>query len=197
MNLVLIKSLIKKEDKYIYIYLKKFNIKINITNNKKKIINSDKIILYISNKINLKKAIKIIKKKELYNIILNLKQPILGISNGLHILCSFFKKIKLLNIFKNIIVKKNINNKRNIGWYKIYHNDDEKLFLNIKKKNFYQFFLNKNYIPIGAYCISHINNIITCSSGLKKNNFYGIQFNPELSGYNGFKLINNFLFKIN
>ncbi|WGH27639.1 MAG: hypothetical protein NHG11_00090 [Candidatus Shikimatogenerans bostrichidophilus] len=194
MKLCLIKSLIKKKDNNIFFLLKKFNIKIIITNNKKKIIKSDKIIIYISNKISIKKSIKIIKKKKLDNVILNLKQPILGISNGLNILCSNFRKIKCLNIFKNIKIK--IFKKKNIGWYKVYHNNDEKLFSNIKNNNFYQYFLNKYYIPIGAYCISHTNNIITYSSALKRKNFYGIQFNPELSGYNGFKIIKNFLFKI-
>ncbi|WGH27126.1 MAG: imidazole glycerol phosphate synthase subunit HisH [Candidatus Shikimatogenerans bostrichidophilus] len=196
MNIVIIKC-INNNYKYIINSLNKIGINPNITDNINKIKNSDKLIIYSFYSI--KKIIKIIKKKKLYDIIYNLKQPVLGISNGFHILCTNYYKIKCLNIFKNTNIKKiyNLNKKKkyNIGWNKIYHNNDEKIFYKLKN-NFIQYFIDYNYVKIGAYCTSHTNNIVSYSSSLKRKNFYGLQFHPEMSGLYGEKILKNFIYLI-
>ncbi|WGH28120.1 MAG: hypothetical protein NHG07_00105 [Candidatus Shikimatogenerans bostrichidophilus] len=193
MKVVLIKSINNNYNSIIN-SLNRIGIKPIITNNKKKINESDKIIIF--SLYNIKNILKIIKKNKLKNIIYNLKQPVLAISNCFHILCYKYYKIKCLNIFKNIIVKKiyDINNKKinNIGWNKVYHNNDNKIFFGIKK-NFYLYFMDYNYVDIGAYCTSHINYIISYSSSLKRKNFYGIQFHPEISSIYGEKILKNFI----
>lgn len=196
MNIVIIKC-INNNYKYIIYFLNKLGIKPIITNNKKLINNSDKIIL--SSLENIKNLIKIIYKNKLNKLICNLKQPVLAINNCFHILCYKYYNIKCLNIFKKIKIFKikNINYKKkyNIGWNKIYHNNDEKLFFNIKKNNFYCYFIDYNYVNIGPYTTSHINYLKSYSSSLKKNNFYCLQFYPELSGLNGEIILKNFLKK--
>ncbi|WGH25736.1 MAG: hypothetical protein NHF89_00090 [Candidatus Shikimatogenerans bostrichidophilus] len=198
MNIIIIKLLNKNINKKIINVFNYLGIKPIITNNKNKILNSDKVIIYST--FDIKKTIKLIKKKKLNKIIYKLKQPVLAISMGLYMLCYKYKKIKFLNIFKNIKIKKildfNKESKNNIGWSKVYHNNDEKLFYGLKKNYFYQYFIHNYYITVGKYCISHTNHIISYSAVLKKNNFYGLQFNPEISGENGRKILINFLYLI-
>ncbi|WGH26096.1 MAG: imidazole glycerol phosphate synthase subunit HisH [Candidatus Shikimatogenerans bostrichidophilus] len=196
MKVVIIKSLNNNFKSIIY-SLKNIGINPILTDNKIKIKNSNKLI--ISNFLSIKKSLLFIIKNKLDKIIYNFKKPVLAISNGLYILCYYINNIKGLNIFKNTKVKNiyNINKKKknNIGWNKIYHNNDEKLFKGINN-NIYQYFIDYYYIPIGAYCISHTNYIISYCSSLKKKNFYGLQFYPEFSGYFGRKILKNFIYLI-
>ncbi|MDH3004194.1 MAG: hypothetical protein NHG00_00010 [Candidatus Shikimatogenerans sp. JK-2022] len=177
--------------KYIKTFKKIFNKKkgfnLYITNNINKISKIDKIILYSNYNINY-----IINKLKIKNFFLkNINLPILAISTGLNILCKKYKNINCLNIFKNIIVNKLY--KKNKNKNKIYHNNDDVIFKNFKKKYFYQNFNNKYYINIGKYTIAHTNYILSYSAILKKNNIYGLQFDPIISGKIGEKIILNFI----
>ncbi|BDT61517.1 MAG: hypothetical protein RDO_0450 [Flavobacteriales endosymbiont of Rhyzopertha dominica] len=198
MKIIIINKLNNNKNNKLINLIKKIGINPIITNNYKKIKNSDKLI--ISSIYNIKKTINIINKYKINNIIKIYDKPILSIVNGLYILCKEYKNLKLLNIFDNIIVKKIYSYKykkfiKNIGFKINYHNNKDKILYNIKKK-YYQYYNNNKYIDIGAYCISHTNYIKTYSAILKKNNIYGLLFYPQYSGKLGEKIIYNFINKI-
>jgi glutamine amidotransferase len=49
------------------------------------------------------------------------------------------------------------------------------------------------YAAIGKHTIATTNYIQEYSSGLQKDNFYGVQFHPEKSALVGEQIIQNFL----
>jgi glutamine amidotransferase len=180
--------------KSLFFSLKRIGIEAIITDNYEEILSSDKIIL--PGVAEARSAMKYLKKKKLDIIIPNLKQPVLGICLGLQLLCNFSEEnnTTCLGIF-NLSVKKFKYNKKvkipHIGW-----NNINKLKGPLFKKiheGVYQYFIHSYYIPLCKYTTSQSKYIIPYSSSLKKKNFYGIQFHPEKSSYNGQKILENFI----
>ncbi|MDH3004411.1 MAG: hypothetical protein NHG08_00265 [Candidatus Shikimatogenerans sp. JK-2022] len=190
MNIVILNFFLK--EKIINKILNIINIKnlnIIITNNKKKILKSDKIILYSN--LSIKKNLKIINYNKLF-FLKNINKPILSINTGFNILCSNYNNYKGLNIFKNI--KVNSFKTKKIKFNRIFFDKNDLLFKNINKNYIYQFFYIKYFILLGKFTVSHTNYKITYSSILKKKNIYGLQFDPIMSNNKYSKIIiNNFI----
>ena len=178
-----------------------------ITNDKGKIMNATGLILpgvgsFPAGMKRLKdtgldKTIKIFFKKD---------KPILAICLGFHMLFSSsneFKNTKGLNILSGKVKSlKSLNTKEivpNLGWKTLCYkkNKNNLLFKKVNHKpsiyfihSYYVEAKNRNYI---TSTISFGGKKITTSIQLK--NLYGVQFHPEKSGYNGLKIIKNFLTK--
>jgi glutamine amidotransferase len=78
-----------------------------------------------------------------------------------------------------------------IGWNTVF---DLKtgLFKGIRE-NAYCYFVHSFYAAIGEHTIAKTDYIQPYSSALHRENFYGVQFHPEMSGEAGLKLIKNFI----
>ncbi|WGH25002.1 MAG: hypothetical protein NHG14_00090 [Candidatus Shikimatogenerans bostrichidophilus] len=170
MKILVFNILNKKEKIKLKKIIKKTGNRIIISNNIKNIKHIDKIIIYST--FNFKYIYYKIKNN--LKLLKNINKPILAISNCLFLLCKNFYKYKCLNIFKNVLIFKFKH--KNIGYKKIYHNKDNNILKNIKHYNFYQYFNNNYYIPLGKYTIAHTNYNISYSAILNKKNIYGIQF---------------------
>ena len=185
----------------LYKSLERLNYSVNISSNSNKISNSERLI--IPGVGAFKEGIENIKKRNLIETIKSYvknQRPLLGICLGMQYLMSYseeFGKTDGLKIIKGNVIqfkKSKENRVPHIGWNYLYNNND-KIFLNLKKKpTFYfchSFYVNpknkKNKLSETKY-----SNINFCSA-IKKENIYGCQFHPERSGKNGEVFLKNFM----
>ena len=143
-------------------------------------------------------AMSYLKERKLDELIVSLKQPILGICLGMQLMCSHSEEnnTDCLNIFKNVTVRK-FNPVEaqlkvpQIGWNNIY-NLRSSLFKGIPE-NSYCYFVHGYYAEESNYSIATTDYVQPYSSALQKDNFYGVQFHPEKSAVVGEKNLKNFL----
>lgn len=139
-------------------------------------------------------AMKMIQEKGLDKVIINLKQPVLGICLGMQLLCQSSEEgnAKGLKIFDTEIKKFNSYLKvPQMGWNTIYNLKSD-LFQNIKE-NDYMYLVHSYYAPININTIATTKYGIEYTTAIQKDNFYGVQFHPEKSGSIGEMILKNFL----
>ena len=126
-----------------------------------------------------------LKKKNLIDVINNLKQPVLGICIGMQILFEYSAEgnTKCLGLIKGDIQKFDESTDLKVpqmGWNKVTFSDQK-----LKKLNNYYYFANSYYSSIQKYstATSEYGDIFT--SVVEKNNFLGCQFHPEKSSEAG------------
>lgn len=149
-------------------------------------------------------AMSFLREKKLDEVIINLKQPVLGICLGMQLLCKNSEEgnTNCLGIFdvsiKHFISPTEKNASRSgdvkvpqIGWNKIY-NLKSPLFKGIKE-NEYMYFVHGYYAENNKNSIATANYILEYSCALQKNNFYAVQFHPEKSAEAGQTILKNFM----
>ena len=143
-------------------------------------------------------AINYLRERKLDELIVSLKQPVLGICLGMQLLSSHSEEnnTDCLGIFKNVIVRKFCPAETHlkvpqIGWNTIY-NLQSKLFSGIAE-NSYCYFVHGYYAEESKYSIATTDYVQPYSSALQKDNFYGVQFHPEKSAAIGEQILKNFL----
>lgn len=139
-------------------------------------------------------AMKYLKEQKLDKVIVDLKQPLLGICLGMQLMCSFSEEgsTECLGIFNQKVLKFSSGNKvPQIGWNTI-SNFKSPLFSGIKE-NEYVYFVHSYFVESGMYSIATTSYGIEYSSALQKDNFYGVQFHPEKSSEAGQLILQNFL----
>ena len=122
-----------------------------------------------------------LRKKNLVDVINNLKQPVLGICIGMQILFEYSAEgnTKCLGLIEGDIQKFDKSTDLKVpqmGWNKVTFSDQK-----LKKFNNYYYFANSYYSDIQKHttATSEYGNIFT--SVVEKNNFLGCQFHPEKS----------------
>ena len=143
-------------------------------------------------------AMNYLKERDLDEIIVSLKQPVLGICLGMQLLCSYSEEnnTECLGVFENVKVRKFNPYKAQlkvpqIGWNTIY-NLQSNLFSGITE-NSYSYFVHGYYAEDSNYNIATTDYVQPYSSALQKDNFYGVQFHPEKSATVGEQILKNFL----
>ena len=126
-----------------------------------------------------------LKKKNLIDVINNLKQPVLGICIGMQILFEYSAEgnTKCLGLIEGDIQKFDESADLKVpqmGWNKVTFSDQK-----LKKFNNYYYFANSYYSGIQKHttATSEYGDIFT--SVVEKNNFLGCQFHPEKSSEAG------------
>jgi len=142
-------------------------------------------------------AMAYLKERNLDQIIVALKQPVLGICLGMQLMCkhSAENDTTCLGIFEEQVlafktIEKTIKVPQ-IGWNNI-TNLKSALFNGVPENSF-TYFVHGFYAGIGTGTIATTDYIQPYSSALQKNNFYGVQFHPEKSAGVGEQIIQNFL----
>jgi glutamine amidotransferase len=142
-------------------------------------------------------AMAYLKEKNLDQLIVSLKQPVLGICLGMQLMCkhSAENDTNCLGIFEEQVLAfkatENTTKVPQIGWNTITNLKTE-LFNGVSENSF-AYFVHGYYVGIGENTISTTDYIQAYSSALHKNNFYGVQFHPEKSASVGEQIIQNFL----
>lgn len=172
--------------------LERIGISATVTDDKEVLTTSDKVIFPGVGEAS--SAMQYLKEKNLDKVIVNLKQPVLGICLGMQLMCQYSEegKTNCLGIFENHIkLFKGDIKVPQIGWNIIY-GLKTKLYQNIKE-NEYMYFVHSYYAELSEYTIAKTNYGIEYSSSLQKNNFYAAQFHPEKSSDVGQQLLENFI----
>lgn len=141
-------------------------------------------------------AMKYLREQQLDKVIVNLKQPVLGICLGMQLMCQYSEEANTdcLGIFDNTVKLFPTNNTAKvpqIGWNTIYD-----LRTNLYKgvnENEYMYFVHSYYAEVGSNTIAKTTHGLEYSSSLQKDNFYGAQFHPEKSGDAGQIILENFI----
>ena len=163
-----------------------------VTDDKKTLLEADKVIFPGVGEA--KSAMRYLKNKGLDQVILNLKQPVLGICLGLQLMCSESEEgnTKCLGIFKNKVLRFNQTELvPHMGWNNIAKLKG-KLFKGIEN-NADTYFAHSYYAELSADTAAICEYIVPFSAALERKNFYATQFHPEKSASIGEKIVKNFL----
>jgi len=149
-------------------------------------------------------AMAYLKERKLDQLILSLQQPVLGICLGMQLMCKYSAEnnTDCLGIFdEDVRYFGNLPAADvaafkipQIGWNDIYSLCTP-LFSNLPQHS-YCYFVHGYYAALGEHTIATANYIIPYSAGLRKNNFYGVQFHPEKSAAAGEQILRNFIEKV-
>lgn len=178
--------------------LNRLGINAEITADPKKIKNADKIIFPGVGEAST--TMEYLRKYKLDELIVSLKQPVLGICLGLQLMCSHSEEndTKCLGIFnekvKRFVPKPSeefVTKVPHMGWNAI-TNLKSNLFTQ-ETENEYVYFVHSFYAGIGEHTAATCNYILPFSAALQKDNFYATQFHPEKSGSVGAKILKNFI----
>lgn len=139
-------------------------------------------------------AMEYLRSKGLDDVLVNLKQPFLGICLGMQLMCAHSeeKDTTCLGIFDENVKKfppKGLI--PHMGWNDFIETKGV-LFDGIQT-NENMYFVHSYYAEIGEHTVGTTDYLIPFTSALHKENFYGVQFHPEKSADAGGKLIENFL----
>ena len=140
-------------------------------------------------------AMQYLNEKRLDQLIVSLKQPVLGICLGMQLMCESSEEgnTTCLGIFDNKVRRFPTEDVKvpQIGWNNIY--DLKTNLYNNIKENEYMYLVHSYYADVNEHTIAKTNYGIEYSSSLQKNNFYGVQFHPEKSSDAGQQLLENFI----
>lgn len=176
--------------------LERIAIKATVTDDPLVIRNADKVIFPGVGEAST--AMAYLRERELDKLIVSLQQPVLGICLGMQLLCDYSdeNETECLGVFKGVRVQQ-FNSAASglkvpqIGWNTIYDLKTP-LFAQLPEHS-YCYFVHGYYAGIAGCTIARTEYGVTYSSGMQKDNFYGVQFHPEKSAGAGEQILKNFL----
>jgi glutamine amidotransferase len=177
--------------------LKRLSVNAIITDKAEQIQQADKVIFPGVGEAS--SAMRYLKERKLNEVIINLKQPVLGICLGMQLMCAYSEEnnTTCLNIFDETIKRFQPSPHSEewkvpqVGWNSIFQLKTN-LFQNVAE-NSYCYFVHSYYAALGPHTIATTHYIQPYSAALHKNNFYGVQFHPEKSATVGEQILQNFL----
>ena len=166
-----------------------------VTDNVEKIQSADRVIFPGQGEAH--STMTYLKAHRLDEVIVGLRQPVLGICIGMQLLCRHSEEqdTDCLGVFdvdvKRFIPQQHEDKVPQMGWNTI---EDTKtvLFKGFEKPEFV-YFIHSFYVPTCDWTIATTNYIQPYSSALHKDNFYATQFHPEKSGKVGERILKNFI----
>jgi glutamine amidotransferase len=167
-------------------------------------------------------AMDYLRDRGLDRLIRGLRQPVLGICLGMQLMCSYSEEndTDCMGIFGEVVRKFNsgsvvglggagaggmggaeVSGLRargqgglkvpQIGWNNIY--DLRTALFDGVDENSYCYFVHGYYAALGEHTIARTDYVQPYSSGLHRDNFYGVQFHPEKSAATGERILKNFI----
>jgi glutamine amidotransferase len=178
--------------------LKRLGVEAEITADPDKIRTADKVIFPgVGEAFN---TMKYLKDQKLDQLIVSLKQPVLGICLGLQLMCRHSEEgdTTCLGIFEEDVKRflpkpgeENIYKVPHMGWNTL--NDVKTKLFDPSLENQYVYFVHSYYATVGPHTIATTGYTQKFSAALHRDNFYATQFHPEKSGSIGSQILENFL----
>lgn len=194
MNIVIIKYNAGNIQSVLYA-LERISMEAVVTDDHEQIKNADKVIFPGVGEAS--SAMRYLKERGLDEVIKNLTQPVLGICLGMQLMCKYSEEndTECLNIFNEEVRRFNPplgdgGKVPQIGWNNIYDLKTD-LFKEVAD-NSYCYFVHGYYAALGEHTIATTDYVQPYSSGLYRDNFYGVQFHPEKSAKVGEQILKNF-----
>lgn len=177
--------------------LERIGIQAEVTDDHERIKQADKVIFPGVGEAS--SAMQYLREHKLDQLLLSLRQPVLGICLGMQLMCRFSEEnnTTCLGIFDEEVKRFSDTESGNhykipqIGWNTI-SNLKTPLFAGIKEES-YCYFVHGYYAALGSHTIAETNYILPYSSALHKDNYYGVQFHPEKSAEVGELILQNFI----
>lgn len=178
--------------------LQRIGIQAEVTGDKEKIATADKVIFPGVGEAST--TMEYLRAEKLDQLIVGLRQPVLGICLGMQLMCSHSEEndATCLGIFSEKVVKFSAENSEintlkvpHMGWNSLYNLKTE-LMKGISEGDFV-YFVHSYYAAIGQDTAAVCNYGNPFSAALQKSNFYATQFHPEKSGPVGAKILENFI----
>lgn len=178
--------------------LNRLGVNAEITADPEKIKNAEKVIFPGVGEAST--TMKYLREHKLDELIISLKQPVLGICLGLQLMCSHSEEndTPCLGIFDEKVKrflpqpgKEFITKVPHMGWNSITNLKSE--IFSDEIENQYVYFVHSYFASVGEHTSATCNYIVPFSAALQKDNFYATQFHPEKSGTIGAKILENFL----
>lgn len=178
--------------------LKRLGVEAHITDNKDELLAADKVIFPGVGEAST--TMQYLRESKLDDVIVNLKQPVLGICLGLQLMCKHSEEwdTDCLGIF-DVNVKKFIPpvgketeiKVPHMGWNVI--TDVKDPLFKPAQENQFVYFVHSYYAELSEHTFATSNYIHPFSAALHRDNFYATQFHPEKSGDVGSAILENFL----
>ena len=162
------------------------------TDNKEEIQQADKIIFPGQGEAS--SAMRYLREKNLDELIVNLKQPVLGICIGLQLMCNYSEEgdTSCLGIYSAAVKKFPPDDKiPHMGWNSV-QNRNGKLLAGLRPEA-QLYYVHSYYAEVTEATTGQCDYILPFSSVMEKDNFYAVQPHIEKSGTDGEHVLNNFL----
>ncbi|MEJ0029697.1 MAG: imidazole glycerol phosphate synthase subunit HisH [Bacteroidota bacterium] len=173
--------------------LERMNIDFEVTSEPDKIRAADKVLFpgvgEASTTMNFLRSCKLDK------VIVDLKQPVLGICLGMQLLCRFSEEnnTDCLGVFEERVKKFEPTpgmKVPHIGWNSLTQTKD---WIGEGLNEKYVYFVHSYYVPVNAYTVAQTDYIVPFSAAMRKNNFHAVQFHPEKSAEAGEEILKKFM----
>ncbi|HRH49425.1 MAG TPA: imidazole glycerol phosphate synthase subunit HisH [Panacibacter sp.] len=194
MNLVIVKYNAGNIQSVLYA-LERIGVEALVTDDHEKIKSADKVIFPGVGEAS--SAMRYLKERGLDEVLKNLTQPVLGVCLGMQLMCKYSEEnsTDCLGIFDEEVKQFKPTDKSikvpQIGWNNIYNLKTD-LFKGLADES-YCYFVHGYYAALGEHTIATTDYVQPYSSGLRRDNFYGVQFHPEKSATVGEQILKNFL----
>jgi glutamine amidotransferase len=175
--------------------LNRIGIEAIVTDSPEDIISADKVIFPGVGEAST--AMQYLQSRHLDQLIISLKQPVLGICLGMQLMCKHSEEnnTNCLGIFDTPVAKFSNDNTAlkipQIGWNQIV--DLKTALFKGVPENAYMYFVHGYYAGLSEHTIAKASYGVLYSAALHKDNFYGVQFHPEKSATIGEQIIQNFI----
>ena len=144
-------------------------------------------------------AMECLRNTGLDEVIVNLRQPVLGICIGQQLMCRHSEEgdVDCLGIFDTDVrkfvapVDGNLWKIPHMGWNTV---ENLRGFMELGRPEEWMYFIHSYYVPQSEWTVGTTSYCgVDFSAAMQKDNFMAAQFHPEKSGEAGYRLLKHFL----
>lgn len=173
--------------------LERLGVRFTITDDTELIKSADKVIFPGVGEAST--TMKYLQDKKLDQLIVSLKQPMLGICLGMQLMCRHSEEYNTtcLGIFDETVKKFTPQRDFKVphmGWNKLTITDS---WLDPSIDGKFAYFVHSYYVPVTSHTSAVTDYINPFSAAMHKDNFYAVQFHPEKSAEAGELVLKSFL----
>ena len=173
--------------------LERMNIDFDVTAEPEKIMAADKVLFPGVGEAST--TMNFLRSGKLDRVIIDLKQPVLGICLGMQLLCRFSEEnnTDCLGVFDETVKKFQPTSRLKVphmGWNSLTQTKD---WIGAALNEKYVYFVHSYYVPVNANTVAQTDYTVPFSAAMRKNNFHAVQFHPEKSAEAGEEILKKFM----